>query len=100
MSLDKNLTVHPALRATVLSGATTEVTLPAGTEYFVIEEEGGAGAIRWGVTAAYAEHATQYHEVAASGTSGVIAANPPSVFIHAEGGNVDYYIFVVRQGKT
>lgn len=98
--IDKNLTVHPALRGTVLSGTTSEVALPGGTEYFVIEEEGGAGAIRWGVSAAYAESATQYHEVYTNGTSGVIAANPPSVFIHAEGGNVDYYIFVVRQGKT
>lgn len=98
--IDKNLTVHPALRGTVLNNATTEVTLPSGTEYFVIEEEGGAGAIRWGVSQAYAESATQYHEVSASGTSGVIAANPPSVFLHAEGGNIDYYIFCVRQGKT
>lgn len=98
--IDKNLTVHPALRGTVLNTVTAEVTLPSGTEYFVIEEEGGAGAIRWGVSAAYAESATQYHEVAASGSSGIIAANPPSVFIHAEGGAVNYYIFVVRQGKT
>lgn len=98
--IDKNLTVHPAIRATVLSGATAEVTLPSGTEYFVIEEEGGAGDIHWGVTQAYAEHATQHHAVAASGTSGVIAANPASVFINASGGNVDYYILVVRQGKA
>lgn len=98
--IDKNLTIHPALRATVTSGNTEEVTLPSGTEYFVIEEEGGAGDIHWGVTQAYAEHATQYHAVSASGTSGVIAANPGSIFINASGGDVDYYILVVRQGKA
>lgn len=100
MSLDKNLTVHPALRDTVTSGGTVEVALPSGTEYFIIEEEGGAGDIHWGVTEAYADSATQCHTVSASGTSGVIAANPPSVWINASGGDVDYYIFVVRQGKT
>lgn len=94
----RKLTVHPAIRGSVTSGNTSEVVLPDGLEYFSIEEEGGAGAIRWGITQAAAESATLYHEVAASGTSGAIAASPASIFVKAQGGNVDYYIFAVRQG--
>ena len=92
------LTVHPAIRASVSSGSTVEVVLPLGVEYFTISETAGTGQIRWGVTQAYAEHATQYHAVAASTTSGVIAAGPRSIWIKAQGGNVSYYIFAVRAG--
>lgn len=98
--MNVDLVVHPAIRGSVLSTATSAVTLPSGTEYFTISEEGGGGVIRWGTTAANAESATLYHEVAANTCSGVIVANPPTLYIHAEGGNVDYYIYAVRQGRS
>lgn len=94
----RKLTVHPAIRGTVLSTETAAVTLPADTEYFILSEEGGAGAIRWGITQAAAESADEYHEVAASSSSNIIAANPLTVYVHAEGGDVDYYFFIVRAG--
>lgn len=96
--MDKPLTVHPAIRGSVLSTVTTEVVLPPGTQYFTISETAGTGTIRWGITSAFANSATEYHSVAASTTSGVIAAGPSSIWILASGGNISYYIFAVRVG--
>lgn len=93
------LTVHPAIRGDVTSGSTVEVILPAGTEYFTISETAGTGQIRWGITSAFAGSSTEYHAVAASTTSGVIAAGPASIWIKAQGGNISYYIFVVLAGN-
>lgn len=92
------LTVHPGIRAAITSGDTTEVALPAGTEYFTIAETAGTGTIWWGITEAFADSSTQHHAVAASTTSGIIAAGPASIWIRAEGGNISYYIFLVRAG--
>lgn len=95
----RKLTVDAAIRGSVTSGQTSSaIALPKDTEYFTITEEGGGGALRWGTTAAAAAHASQYHEVEADGTSGIIAADPDEIYIYASGGNVNYYIFVVRAG--
>lgn len=93
-----NHTISAAYRDTVTSGATTPVTLSINCVYFRIMEEGGGGSIRWGTTQAQAESADEYHAVAANGDSGVIVANPATLYIHAEGGNVNYYVFEVRVG--
>lgn len=92
-------TIAPAQRAALLSGASIAVNLSPTCLYFRIFEEGGGGSIRWGTTQAEAEHATQYHPVAANGDSGVIAANPDQIYIHAEGGNVNWYVQEVREGS-
>ncbi len=93
-------TVSPAQRGSVLSGATSAaIALSPTCLYFVLYEEGGGGVIHWGVTQAQAEHATQYHPVAASGNSGIVVANPATIFVRASGGNVNWYLFEVREGK-
>lgn len=92
-------TVAPAQRAALLSGASIAVNLSPTCVYFRIFEEGGGGSIRWGVTLAQANHATEYHPVAANGNSGVIAANPDVIYIKAQGGNVNWYVQEVREGS-
>ncbi len=100
MGFDKRLTVHTPLRATVLDTATATVTLPLGTEYFEIRQTGGAGSIQWSaVSAAEAAVAATAWAVTTSAASGNIVANPNAVYIHAEGGDVDYEIFLVREGR-
>lgn len=97
---DKRLTVHTPLRATVLSGVTATVTLPLGTEYFEVRQTSGAGTIQWSaVSAAEAGTAATAWNVDSTTPSGNVVAAPAALYIHAAGGDVDYEVFVVREGR-
>lgn len=97
---DKRLTVHTPLRATVTDGNTGTVTLPLGTEYFEIRQTAGAGSIWWSaVSAAEAAVAGTAWVVTTSAASGNIVANPTALYLHAEGGDITYEIFLVREGR-
>ena len=92
------LTVR-AIRVTIASTTTEAVTLPLGTEYFTIAEEGGAGDIRWAATSsADAAGDLASHRVSAGATSPVIGADPTTLWLNAPAGEAKAYIFIVCAG--
>lgn len=100
MSFEKRLTVNSPIRGSLLNGASVAITLPMGTEYFVIRSTGGAGAIHWSAASlTEAETAASAWVVASTKDSGTVVAQPNMLWLHADGGAVDYEIFVVREGR-
>lgn len=99
-NFDKRLTVHTPIRGSLNDGATATITLPLGTEYFVIASTAGAGAIHWSaVSQTEAETAATAWIVASAGDSGTVVAQPATLWLHADGGAATYQVFVVREGR-
>ena len=99
-NFDKRLTVHSPIRGSLNDDTSVEITLPLGTEYFVIKSTSGAGDIHWSaVSQAEAENAATAWEVESGKDSGTIVAQPSRLWLHADGGAVVYQVFVVREGR-
>lgn len=99
-NFDKRLTVHTPIRGTLADNVSVSITLPLGTEYFVIKSTGGAGAIHWSaVSQTEAEAAASAWIIDATKDSGTVVAQPQIIWLHADGGSVDYQVFVVREGR-
>jgi hypothetical protein len=90
--------VSPRLHGTILSGVTTYITFPVGVEYFKISNAAAGGELQWASKAAHIT-AGDYHVVATGESSDAIISNQLGIHIKASGGDVDYSIFIVVEGR-
>ena len=95
----KPLKVAPVITGTVTSGDTDTITFPVGVQYFKITSKStSAGTLQWAWTTADIV-ANEYHELAVDESTDNIIANPLTLAFKASGGDVDYSIFAVIEGK-
>lgn len=97
--ITKPLKVWPAIKGTITSGETATVTLPAGVEYFRISIGDAGGDLHWAWKAADIAAGNYHYLAAADITTDNIVANPLSLALKADGGNVTYSLFVVIEGR-
>jgi hypothetical protein len=96
-SIAKPLKVAPLISGTIPDTETVTVSLPIGVEYFKLTAAFGGGDLLWAWKAA--DLASGAHAVAAGESTDNIIATPLTLALKASGGNVDYSIFVVLEGK-